>query len=176
MVPVLRVVKTCPLYGHRFWQTSLWNGLCNPERKTVWQLCVKFPCFSFGPLWLISGWCTFKWLSRFVAWTFTKSHATLEYSTNVPFLHAGILKCYWRKWESPVGLLAKQQNESLGGEKRIVLDYCPLTFCCLPGGLPWKIAMNTSLSKAQTSPRSFWQNSFLHSQWVNCWRCRWVIV
>lgn len=34
---------------------------------------------------------------------------------------------------------------------RIAWRHCPLTLCCLPGGLPWTPAMSATLSKAQTS-------------------------
>lgn len=34
---------------------------------------------------------------------------------------------------------------------RIDWRHCPLTLCCLPGGLPWTSATSATLSKAQTS-------------------------
>lgn len=81
-----------------------------------------------------------------------------------------LVHCKWKSRQTAVLHVCVVQNRSVmlmnPWNKRIALRHCPLTLCCLPGGLPWKCATNTTLSKAQTS---FSRSGFLNCSWANGW-------
>lgn len=91
-----------------------------------------------------------------------------------------LVHCKWKSRQTAVLQVCAVQNTSVmwmnPRNKRIALRHCPLTLCCLPGGLPWKCATNTSLSKAQTS-QSFWLFRLLMGKRLShtARRRRWVI-